>query len=289
MLLIIVQLIMSGLLLGGVYALVSVGLVLIFGVLEIFNFAHGEFLMLGMYAGYWLFYLFGFDPYVSLLIIIPLFFFLGFVVQRIIFQPLLNASPLDQVFATMGLSLIIQNAALYLWKADYRTVRTAYSTTTIKIGQISINFPRLVAFAIALGGIFLLFIFLKKTYIGKAIRALAQQKRAAMLMGVNIYRTYQIAFSIGIVCVGIAGTILVPIYYVFPSIGTLFGLTAFVVVILGGYNSLPGALVGGLIIGLVETFSGFFISPHLKQLIYFAIFILLLLIKPTGLFGRKTE
>jgi len=289
MLLIIVQLIVSGLLLGGIYALVSVGLVLIFGVLEIINFAHGEFLMLGMYAGYWLFYLFGFDPYVSLLIIIPLFFFLGFVVQKIIFQPLLDAPPLDQVFATLALSLIIQNAVLYFWKANYRTVRTAYSTTTIKIGQISINFPRLVAFAIALGAIFLLFIFLKKTYIGRAIRALAQQKRAAMLMGINIYRTYQIAFSIGIVCVGIAGTILVPVYYVFPSVGALFVLTAFVVVILGGYNSLPGALVGGLIIGLVETFSGFFISPHLKQLIYFAIFVLLLLIKPTGLFGRKTE
>jgi len=288
MLLIIAQLAVSGLLLGGVYALISVGLVLIFGVLEIINFAHGEFLMLSMFAAYWFFNLWGMDPYVSLLIIIPLFFLTGIIVQRIIFQPLLDAPPLDQVFVSLALSLIIQNLALYFWKANYRTVNTSYSSLVINVSQITINFSRLIAFAVALGTILLLFLFLKRTYIGRAIRALAQQKRGARLMGINIYRTYQIAFGIGIACVGIAGGVLIPVYYVYPSVGTLFVLTAFVIVILGGYNSLVGALVGGLIIGVVETFSGFFISPHLKQVVYFVIFILLLLVKPTGLFGGET-
>jgi len=282
----IVQLIINGLLLGGIYALVSIGLTLIFGVLEIINFAHGEFLMLGMYASFWLFHLLGVDPYLSLLIVIPSFFLVGLAVQRIIIQPIIDAPPLNQIFATVGLSIVLQNAALFFWKADYRTVRTDYSSLVLKAGDLLISFPRLVAFVLALAMIAALLIFLKKTYTGKAITALAQQRRAAMLMGINIYRTYQIAFGIGIACVGAAGAILIPVYYAFPTVGALFVLIAFVVVILGGYNSLVGALVGGLIIGLVEAFSGFFLSPHLKEAVYFVIFILILLFRPTGLLGR---
>lgn len=282
----IAQLIINGLLLGGIYALISVGLTLIFGVLEIINFAHGEFLMLGMYASFWLFQLLGVDPYLGLLIVIPSFFLVGLAVQRIIIQPIIDAPPLNQIFATVGLSIVLQNAALFFWKADYRTVRTDYSSLVLKAGDLMISFPRLVAFVLALTMIAALLIFLKKTYTGKAITALAQQRRAAMLMGININRTYQIAFGIGIACVGAAGAMLIPIYYAFPTVGALFVLIAFVVVILGGYNSLVGALVGGLIIGLVEAFSGFFLSPHLKEAVYFVIFILILLFRPTGLFGR---
>ncbi len=282
----VIQLIINGVLLGGIYALISIGLTLIFGVLEIINFAHGEFLMLAMYASYWLFQLLGVDPYVSLLIVVPAFFLMGLGVQRIIIQPIIHAPPLNQIFATVGLSLVLQNVALFVWKADYRTVRTAYSTMCLKAGGLMISFPRLVAFILALSIIAALLIFLKETYTGKAIRALAQERRAAMLMGINIYRTYQIAFGIGIACVGAAGAILIPIYYAFPTVGSLFVLIAFVVVILGGYNSLIGALIGGLIIGVVEAFSGFFLSPHLKEAVYFVIFILILLIRPTGLFGR---
>lgn len=282
----ILQLIINGLLLGGIYALISIGLTLIFGVLEIINFAHGEFLMLGMYASFWLFELLGIDPYLSLFILIPAFFLLGLAVQRIIIQPIIDAPPLNQIFATVGLSIVLQNVALFFWKADYRTVRTAYSSLVLKTHGLMISFPRLVAFVLALTMITALLIFLKRTYTGKAIQALAQERRAAMLMGININRTYQIAFGIGTACVGAAGAMLIPIYYAFPTVGALFVLVAFVVVILGGYNSLVGALVGGLIIGLVESFSGFFISPHLKEAIYFAIFILILLYRPTGLFGR---
>lgn len=282
----ILQLIINGLLLGGIYALISIGLTLIFGVLEIVNFAHGEFLMLAMYASYFLFQFYGIDPYLSLLIILPLFFLIGVAVQRATIQPILNAPPLNQIFMTVGLSMVLQNAALFFWTADYRIVKTSYSALTLKTQGLMISFPRLVAFFLAMGLIAALLIFLQKTYTGKAIRALAQERKAAMLMGINVYRTYQIAFGMGIACVGAAGAMLIPVYFVFPSVGALFVLIAFVVVILGGYNSLTGSLVGGLIIGVVEAFSGFFISPHLKEAIYFFIFILLLLFRPTGLFGR---
>ena len=282
----ILQLIINGLLLGGMYALISIGLTLIFGVLEIVNFAHGEFLMLAMYASYFLFQFYGIDPYLSLLIILPLFFFIGVAVQRATIQPILNAPPLNQIFMTVGLSMVLQNAALFFWTADYRIVKTSYSALTLKTEGLMISFPRLVAFLLAMGLIAALLIFLQKTYTGKAIRALAQERKAAMLMGINVYRTYQIAFGIGIACVGAAGAMLIPVFFVFPSVGALFVLIAFVVVILGGYNSLTGSLVGGLIIGVVEAFSGFFISPHLKEAIYFVIFIFILLFRPTGLFGR---
>jgi branched-chain amino acid transport system permease protein len=286
MLITIAQLIINGLLLGGIYALISIGLTLIFGVLEIINFAHGEFLMLGMYAAYWLFQLYGVDPYLSLMIILPLFFLIGLFVQRVSIQPIIDAPPLNQIFMTVGLSMVLQNAALFFWKADYRTVRTAYSALTLKTSGLIVSFPRLVAFVLAMMTIAALLFFLKKTYTGKAIRALTQERRGAMLMGINVYRTYQIAFGIGIACVGVAGAMLIPVYYAFPTVGSLFVLIAFVVVILGGYNSLIGALIGGLIIGLVEAFSGFFLSPHLKEAVYFVIFILILLFRPTGLFGR---
>jgi branched-chain amino acid transport system permease protein len=282
----ILQLIINGLLLGGIYALISIGLTLIFGVLEIVNFAHGEFLMIAMYVSYFLFQYYGIDPYLSLFIILPLFFFIGVAVQRATIQPILNAPPLNQIFMTVGLSMVLQNAALFFWTADYRTVKTSYSSLTLKTEGLMISFPRLVAFILAMGLIGALLLFLQKTYTGKSIRALAQERKAAMLMGINVYRTYQIAFGMGIACVGAAGAMLIPVYFVFPSVGALFVLIAFVVVILGGYNSLIGSLVGGLIIGVVESFSGFFISPHLKEAIYFVIFILILLFRPTGLFGR---
>jgi branched-chain amino acid transport system permease protein len=286
MFLTIVQLIINGILLGGMYALISIGLTLIFGVLEIVNFAHGEFLMLSMYASYFLFQFFGVDPYLSLIIVLPTFFLIGLAVQRITIQPIINAPPLNQVFMTVGLSMVLQNAALFIWKADYRVVKTAYSSLNLKAAGLIVNFPRLIAFVLAMALIAALLVFLQKTYTGKAIRALAQERKAAMLMGINVYRTYQIAFGIGIACVGAAGAMLIPVYFVFPGVGAMFVLIAFVVVILGGYNSLVGALVGGLIIGVVEAFSGFFISPHLKEAIYFVIFILILLFRPTGLFGR---
>jgi branched-chain amino acid transport system permease protein len=159
----ILQLIINGLLLGGIYALISIGLTLIFGVLEIVNFAHGEFLMLAMYASYFLFQLYGVDPYLSLVIILPLFFLIGVAVQRVTIQPILNAPPLNQIFMTVGLSMVMQNLALFFWKADYRTVKTGYSSLTLKVAGLMISFPRLVAFILAMALIAGLLIFLQKT------------------------------------------------------------------------------------------------------------------------------
>lgn len=284
---IVIQLIINGLLLGGIYALLSVGLTLIFGVLEIINFAHGEFLMISMYLTFLLFSVFGIDPYLSLVIIIPTFFLFGFVVEKILIKPLLNDPPLNQIFATIGLGLIFSNLALLLFKADFRTIKTSYSNASLIFGNYFISVPRLIAFAIAIALIAALLIYLKKTFTGKAIRALAQQRKAAMLMGINVHTTYAIAFGMGIAAVGAAGAVLMPIFFVFPTVGSLFSLIAFVVVILGGYNSLLGSLVAGLLIGLIESFSGFFISPHLKEVVYFILFIFILIFRPTGLFGKR--
>jgi branched-chain amino acid transport system permease protein len=284
---VIIQLAINGLLLGGIYALLSVGLTLIFGVLEIINFAHGEFLMISMYLTFLLFSVFGIDPYLSLVIVIPVFFLFGFAVEKILIKPLLNDPPLNQIFATIGLGLIFSNLALLFFKADFRTVKTFYSNSNIIFGNYFVSVPRLIAFAIAIALIAALLIYLKKTFTGKAIRALAQQRKAAMLMGIDVHRTYAIAFGIGIAAVGAAGAVLMPLFFVFPTVGSLFSLIAFVVVILGGYNSLLGSLVAGLTIGLIEGFSGFFISPHLKEVVYFVLFIFILIFKPTGLLGKR--
>jgi branched-chain amino acid transport system permease protein len=287
MLEIIIQLVINGLLLGGIYALLSIGLTMIFGVLEIINFAHGEFLMISMYVTFWLFHLMNIDPYLSLIIIIPLFFAFGVLVEQVIIKPLLNDPPLNQIFATIGLGLVFQNLALLFFKADFRTVKTSYSSANFFLGDLIVSVPRLIAFIVAIALIASLLLFLKNTFTGKAIRAVAQQRRAAMLMGINVHRTYSIAFGIGIACVGAAGAILIPLFFVFPTVGSLFVLIAFVVVILGGYNSLVGSLVAGLIIGVIEGFSGFYISPHLKEVVYFVLFIFILIFRPTGLLGRR--
>lgn len=283
----VVQLFINGILLGGVYALISIGLTLIFGVMNIINFSHGEFLMLSMYITFWLFHLYGVDPYLSILLIMPVFFFLGVLVQRVIIQPILNAPHIAQIFATVGLAIVMQNAALLAWKADYRSIRVAYGISNIKISGLIISFPRLVTFAVAMAIVIGLFIFLKETLMGKAIRATAQNVRAALLMGINTNRIYFLAFALGTVCVGIAGALLAPLYPTFPTVGGYFVLIAFVIVVLGGMGSMVGAFLGGLLIGLVEVFTGFYIAPALKELFYFIVFIMILVFRPSGLMGKR--
>ncbi len=260
---------------------------MIFGVTRIINFAHGEFLMLAMYGTFWLFTFTGMDPYVSLLIVTPAMFLVGLVAQRAVIQPILGAAPLMQIFATVGLSVAMQNGALLVWHADYRTVRTSYSTSVLEVFGLVVSIPRLAAFGVAVAmalGFLLLF---KYSYVGKALRAVAQDRRSAMLMGINVERIYLLSFGIGTACVGVAGAMLMPMYYTFPTVGTYFVLVAFVVVVLGGMGSMTGACVGGLIIGVIEALSGFFIAPALKEAVYFVIFILMLLFRPSGLFGQR--
>jgi branched-chain amino acid transport system permease protein len=279
------QLTINGLLQGGIYSLISIGLTLIFGVTRIVNFAHGEFLMLAMYATFFLFHFVGVDPYLSILIVTPLLFVLGICSERLVIHPILNAPSFMQIFATVGLSVALQNAALFFWTADYRSVKTTYAGMMVPAGEFLISFARLMAFLAAIVISYGVFLYLKKTYTGKAIRAVAQNRTAATLMGINIRQIYLFTFGLGTALVGIAGALLMPIYYVFPTVGGLFVLTAFVVVVLGGLGNLTGAFIGGLVIGLVESYSGFYGATQLKEAVYFVIFILVLLLKPSGFYG----
>ena len=281
---ILAQVMVSGILLGGVYALISIGLTLIFGVLRVINFAHGEFLMIAMYASFWLFRLYGLDPYVSILLVVVFLFLVGVASEFLVIRPILNASASMQIAATVGLSILLQNLALVTMTANYRSVETRLSREVFSVGPLLVGVSRLVAFLVALTITGILFLFLQRSYLGKAIRCTAQDKEAALLMGINTNRVYLITFAIGSALVGVAGALLTPLYPVFPTVGTYFVLAAFVVVVLGGLGNLTGALLGGFIIGLVEAFSGFYV-PELKEAVYFVVFIIVLLIRPTGIFG----
>lgn len=281
------QLVVSGLLLGGVYALISVGLTLIFGVLRVVNFAHGEFLMVGMYAAYWLFQLWHVPTYLSALAALPAFAVFGAVIYRLVIRRTMGQGDVVQIFATVGLGLILQNAALVLWTGDFRTIRSSYADAIWRIGGIQISVPLLVAFVVAVAVTGTLFVFLNRTLEGKAMRAVVQDPIAALAMAINLDRVYLWTFTIGTCCVGVAGILLAPSYPIFPAIGISFGLVSFVVVVLGGMGSMVGAFLGGLIIGLVEVFSGFFVATDLKQAFYFLVFVLVLVLRPQGLFGQR--
>jgi branched-chain amino acid transport system permease protein len=287
----LMQVLISGLMLGGIYAMVSMGLTMIFGVVRVINFAHGEFLMLAMFLVYWTNVLTGMDPYVSVIVTVPVFFLFGALVQRILIQPILEAPATIKIFSTLGLGFMLSNLALMLWHADYRSIKVSYSTAVINVNSLSISIPRLIAFLAALLVAAGMYALLYKTDVGKQIRAVSQNRQAALLMGINVKRIYVIAFGLGSALVGLAGSLLMPMYFVYPSIGALFGLTAFVVVVLGGLGNMYGAFLGGLIIGLIEALAGAFIDPALKEAVYFIIFILILLWRPSGLIsmGRGSE
>ena len=280
------QLLVSGLLIGGVYGLLSIGLTLIFGVLRIVNFAQGEFIMLAMFGAFWLYTLWGIDPYLSILIVTPIVFGLGLLAERVVIKPILHAPHAMQIFATFGLSVILQNVALTLWGPDYRSVQTGYSSQSFIVGNVAISASSLYAFIVAFLMAAVLIVFLQFARDGKALRAMVQNRYAASLMGVNTERLNRIAFGAGVACAAVAGCILTPMFYTFPTAGVDLIITAFVVVVLGGLGSVAGAMVGGLIIGVTQTSTGFYISVELKDVIALVLFILILLIRPQGLFGR---
>lgn len=282
----IIQVFFSGLLLGGVYALISIGLNLIFGVVRIINFAHGEIVMIAMYLTFWMNHLFGMDPYVSALVVIPVMFLFGVLLQRAVMQPILGASANMKIFVTVGLSLVLQNLALIFWKGDYRTIQMPYSMATLEAFGIIVSVPRMVAFLAALGSIVFLYLFLKHTYMGKALRAVVEDYSVARLMGIGVEKLYLVAFGIGAAFTGLGGVLLMPFSSVYPTVGVHFTLLAFVVVVLGGLGNMGGTFLAGLFIGLVESFGGTYVSPALKEAIYFAIFILALMVRPQGIFGK---
>jgi branched-chain amino acid transport system permease protein len=281
------QALTSGILTGGLFALVSVGLTMILGVLKIINFAHGEFLMLGMYLTYYLCTLFHVDPYTTLVISIPLLFLFGMFIQWLLINRILDAPMEIQVLLTMGLFILLQNLALLAFGPYLKSIETGYARYIIKIGSVNFVSTRLIMFASAVLFTAFLYLFLKKSDLGIAIRACSEESYGALLVGIDVKRVYRIAFGIGAACAGAGGTLLMPIYYVDPFIGSTFVMTAFVVVVLGGMGNFVGALVGGFIIGLGESIGSIILPASLKQVVTFTIFVLILLFKPTGLFGKK--
>ena len=285
----LLQSIVSGILMGGVYSLTAIGLTLIFGVMKIINFAHGSFMMLGMFTTYWAFILLGIDPYLSLFFSIPVLFILGIIVERFLIAPVLDAPEHNQLLLTLGISLFIENFALFLWSANFRTLDMGYLKKATTVGTVMISFPKVIAFGFALLLAGILFYFLKYTDLGKAIRAASEEKEGAQTVGINLKKIYYLAFGIGTACVGAAGTLTATFFYVNPHVGGIFVITAFVVVVLGGMGNLIGAVVGGLIIGLAESVGAAFVPGQLKQFIIYFIFIVVLLFKPQGIFGRSRD
>jgi branched-chain amino acid transport system permease protein len=278
------NIVMVGILLGGIYGLVSMGLNLIFGVVRIVNFAQGELVMLGMYGAYLSWFLLGIDPYLSSVIVVPVLFVLGVLIQRFVLQPLQN-EPFMQIFATFGLLILFQNVVLAITRGTGYSVRSEVARQVISIGDINVSLPRLIVLAtvivVALGVNW----FVHNTMPGKAVRAVTQDRRSARLMGINVEKTFMLTFGAGAALAGLAGVLLSPIYTLSPQIGGNFILAAFAVVVLGGLGSVWGAFFGGFIIGLVEAFAGYYFDPALKHAIWFLIFIAVLIVRPGGLFG----
>ena len=279
------NIVLVGILLGGIYALVSVGLNLIFGVIRIVNFAQGEFVMLGMYGTFTAYTVLGFDSYLAPIVVVPTLFLLGAIVQRFLIQPL-RAEPSMQIFATFGLLMLLQNVVLAVTGGSALNVPSRIAQLGITVGPLQVGVVRLVSLAAAAAVAAALGVFLRHSMLGKAVRAVAQDRNAALLMGINVERVYMMTFGLGAALAGLAGCLLAPIYSLSPQIGTNFILPAFAVVVLGGLGSVLGAFVGGLIVGLTEALAGYYIDPALKNAVLFAVFILVLLIRPSGLFGH---
>jgi branched-chain amino acid transport system permease protein len=273
-----------GLLLGGIYSLVAVGLNLIFGVVRIVNFAQGEFVMLGMYGTFAAQVAIGFDPYIAPVIVVPVLFILGCAVYWLLLRPL-QGEPMMQVFATFGLLMALENIVLAVTRGVGYSVNSALSEISIKLGPLQIGLTRVIVLSAATVVAVALGWYLKTSLPGKAIRAIAQDRRAARLMGINVDRMYMISFGIGTALAGLAGCLLAPLYTMSPQIGANFIMPAFAVVVLGGLGSVAGAYAGGFIVGLTEAFAGFYLDPALKQAVLFMVFIIVLLVRPQGLFG----
>jgi len=284
---VVAQLAVSTVLLGGIYALIAVGLTLIFGVMRVVNFAHGEFLMLGMYLAFFAFTLQSLDPYFVLVVAIPLFFGVGLVVYLLVMKGVIDASHNVQIFTTVGLSTALQNLALVLWTGDFRVIRPWHSSVVLRIGGTAFNLSQVVAFAVAVALTVGLFAFMKWTHTGRVMRATAQDRDAATLMGVDTDRVYRLTFAIGIACVGAAGVLVSPLYAAYPQAGLQFVLLAYVVVVLGGLGDMVGAMVGSLIVATVEIAGSYVFGTAWKEVFYFLLFIAVLVFRPAGLFGQR--
>ncbi len=277
----------NGLLLGGIYTLVASGLTLIYGVLHIINFAHGSMLMLAMFGVYYLLTLLGIDPYLSIFIMVPAMYVFGYLLYKGLIGRLSSGKDENILLVTLGLSILIENLALMFFKGDSRTILVSYSDRMVELGPTLVPLPKLISFVVALLLCIALGLFIQRTDIGRSIRAVAKERVGARLVGIDVDRIFAISYGIGLATLGAAACLMMPIFYVSPSVGHVFVLVAFTVVVLGGMGSFLGAVVGGLIIGLTESFGGLFLGESMGQIGISLIFILILLLRPSGLFGSR--
>lgn len=286
----ILQNLVFGLFVGGIYGIGAVGLSLIFGVLKLLNVAHGELLMIGGYVGFWLFLGFGLDPFLALLIVIPVMFVLGLVLQYVLFDRVARLEPETKIknslLISFGLVLILQNFATQLWTADERSIQTNYSGLGFQVSGIILPYTRLATLGIAFVCIIAVWLFLQKTHTGKTIRATAEDWEAATLAGINIRRVYLITFGLGAATAGIAGTLFTVGYGLTPTIGLAWTLKSLVVVVLAGTGSVIGAFPAGLVLGVAEAISGMTLGTAYREVVGLIIFLVVLLLRPQGLFGR---
>jgi branched-chain amino acid transport system permease protein len=285
MLEILAQAVVNGLLIGGVYALVSIGVTLIFGVVKIVNFAQGEFVMIGMYISFFLATYWGVDPLASLFVSMPVLFVIGMLLQHFLIRRVLGLGDMPQIFLTFALSLLLLNVALLLFTANYRTVETPYSEAAIHLGPIYIAVAKLIAFAVAMGLSAALWVFLHATDLGKAMRAAAQNRDVAMLMGINPDRVFAVAVGVALALAGAAGSLLMPFYPAYPLVGQVFVLMAFVAVVLGTLGNVVGALIASLMMGVAESLGIQFVGADSGLIVVFAMLLLTLAFRPSGLFG----
>ncbi|MDB5840536.1 MAG: amino acid transporter permease [Herminiimonas sp.] len=283
---IILQTLVSGILIGLIYALVAIGLTMIFGVMDIVNFSHGEFLMFGMYSSFWLYALYALDPIFTLPLTALLLFALGVAVYRLVISKITNAPMLSQIFTTFGLMILFRGIAQFLWKPDFRTVGQSSVSGTISIAGIQIGLPQVTA---GIGAIVVtvgIYFFLTRTRAGAALEATAADKEAARLMGIDSQKMFALAWGIGAACAGMAGALLSTFFPIFPEVGANFILIAFVVVNLGGFGSVVGALIAGILVGVIEVMGGLFLGPQYKLAIVLALFLTVLMFRPQGLMGK---
>jgi branched-chain amino acid transport system permease protein len=283
MLEIVAQAVINGLLIGGIYALVSIGVTLIFGVVKIVNFAQGEFVMLGMYISYFLATRLGVDPVVSLVVSMPALFVAGLLVQHFLIRRVLGQNDLPQIFLTFALSLLILNVALMGFTANYRTVHTAYSDEAFHFAGLYVPVAKLIAFAVAMALSAVLWAFLKATDLGKAMRAASQNREVAQLMGINPHRVFAVALGIALALAGAAGSLLMPFYPAYPMVGQVFVLMAFVAVVLGTLGNVIGALVASLLMGVAESLGIQFIGADSGLIVVFILLLTTLALRPRGL------
>ena len=282
---VVIQSIVSGILMGFVYALIAAGLSLIFGLMEIVNFAHGEFLMLAMFAAFWAWELWHLDPLISLPGTAALLFGLGVVVYKGIIGRILGAPMLAQVFATFGLAVFLRSAAQFLWTPDFRLIQNPWVSGRLSLFGIFVGAPQAVAALAALAAFGLLYGFITRTEAGLALQATAQDRQAAALMGIDTERMFAVGWGLGAACVGVAGALLANFFYVFPDVGSLFALIAYVTVALGGFGNVPATLAAGILVGLVEVLVGLW-APAFKYVGVFCLYLAVVLWRPQGLFGR---